>query len=588
MKKEQKILNIEDINSPKDIKGLTTQELETLAAKIRSFIIEKCSIYGGHLSSNLGLVELELAVYKFFDVPKDKIFFDVGHQCYTQKILTGRKLDNLRKKDGDDGFLNTKESVYDTYDAGHSSTSIGTALGYAYSRDINNEKYKIVSIIGDASFSNGVVFEAINNLYNYKNQFLIIVNDNEMAITRTVGGFSNFLRDTSGKALTNFNLQYVGPIDGNNINELLDTFEKVKNLNRPVLLHIRTIKGKGYSFSEQDKIGKYHFIKPFNIKTGEIIESNSNEKILFSSLFSELLDNEMDKNDKLVAITPATSLGTNLTKLFANHKDRSFDVGINEEHALLFANGLALSKKVHPYVFIYSTFLQRAYDELIHDISRMETGVTIFVDRMGMVGEDGASHQGIYDLSFLMNIPNLTICSPSNYQEAKELFKFSLGYNKPLIIRYPNAYTKNINDLDFKNVKEINYLEWKVIKKAKKHDRCLISYGSHLEELNELLDNKNIEVELINAVFVKPINTIFLKKILDFQEIIIYDPYSVKGGFSMHLENELLNLGFKNKIKIIAIENKYVEKGTILGQEIDNNVDVFHILKYLQEGLYED
>ena len=583
MKERKSLLKIEDIKSPNDIKHLSILELVNLSSDIRKTILEKCSINGGHLSSNLGLVELELALYYFFDAPKDKIFFDVGHQCYTEKILTGRKLEKLRKKDGDDGFLNMKESVYDTFEAGHSSTSIGTALGYAYARDITNGKYKIISVIGDASFSNGVVFEAINNLYNYKKQFLIIVNDNEMAIAKTVGGFSNFLKDASCNALNNFNLKYVGPVDGNNIEELLKTFDSIKDLNEPVLLHIKTKKGKGYSFSEKDTTGKFHYIKPFNIESGEVKEKIDNNKISFSNLYSNLLDQEMYKNDKLVAITPATSLGSNITKLFLNHKDRCFDVGINEEHALLFANGLALSNKVHPYIFIYSTFLQRAYDELIHDIGRMNTNVTILVDRIGMVGEDGVSHQGIYDLSFLMNIPNLTICSASNYNEATELFKFSLNFNRPLIIRYPNVICDNFNDLILENVRSITTFEWKKIRSSKSKKRCLISYGPHLNDLKELVEKENIDVELVNAMFLKPINYDFLKDLLEFKEIIIYDPYSVKSGFSMHLESVLIDLKFKNKIKVISIDDKYIEKDSVLGQEIDNNIDVNYVLNYLKD-----
>ncbi len=587
MKERKNALKMKDINSPNDIKGLSILELKNLSFDIRKFIIEKCSINGGHLSSNLGLVELELALYYFFDAPKDKIFFDVGHQCYTEKILTGRKLEKLRKKDGDDGFLNMKESKYDVFEAGHSSTSVGTALGYAYARDITNEKYKIISVIGDASFSNGVVFEAINNLYNYKKQFLIIVNDNEMAIAKTVGGFSNFLKDASCNALNNFNLRYVGPIDGNNIDELLKTFDNIKDLNEPILLHIKTKKGKGYSFSEEDRVGKFHYIKPFNIESGNVIEQIDNNKISFSNLFSDLLDREMYKNDRLVAITPATSLGSNITKLFLNHKERCFDVGINEEHALLFANGLALSKQIHPYIFIYSTFLQRAYDELIHDIGRMNTNVTILVDRIGMVGEDGSSHQGIYDLSFLMNIPNLTICSASNYEETVELFKFSLNFNKPLIIRYPNSLCEDKHSLNLENAKSIIPFAWKKVKSSVSKDRCLISYGPHLNELKDLIEKEYIDVELINALFLKPINFEFLTEFLDYKEIIIYDPYSVKSGFSMHLESALIELGFKNNIKIISIDDKYIEKDTILGQEIDNKVDVNYVLNYLK-GNYEN
>ena len=575
-----KEIELKNIKDPLFLKEMNIEELEKLVGKIRKHIIESCATYGGHLSSNLGLVELEVSLYKFFDAPKDKIFFDVGHQCYTEKILTGRPLLNLRKKDGNDGFLNLSESIYDTYEAGHSSTSISYALGEAYFRDFNNENFKIISVIGDASISNGIAFEAINNLVNYNKQFLIILNDNEMGIANTTGGLSSFLKENK-KSFKSFNLEYVGPVDGNNIKDLLGTFEKIKDIDHPVLLHVKTKKGKGYLFSEEDKVGKYHFINKFDIKTGETFINN--EFISFSNLYSNLLDKQMEKDKNIVVITPATSMGANLTTLFKKYPNRCFDVGINEEHALLFANGLALDKVMHPYVVIYSTFLQRAFDEVIHDISRLNLKVTILVDKIGLIGEDGISHQGIYDLSFLMNVPNLTITSPSNEEEAKELFKFSLSFNRPLIIRYPFSLFKKSNDLDLENVKNLNFQDFKIVLDSNKKKEVVVSYGPHLEELKEeIIDNK-FDLTLINLIFLNPISEKLIDFIVNFEEIVIYDPYATVGALSMQLLYILNKKSYIGKVKIFSIDTKYVDKASVKEQEIENKVDVKTIIDYLKE-----
>ena len=576
-----KKIDVQKIKNPKFLKKISESTLETLAFDIRKLIIDKCSQYGGHLSSNLGLVELELSLYKVFDAPFDKIFFDVGHECYVEKILTGRPLLNLRKKDGNDGFLNMHESKYDVYEAGHSSTSIGTALGYAYARDFSDEKYKIVVVIGDASLANGVAFEAINNLNIYHKQFLIILNDNEMGIASTKGGLEAFFKENE-KSFKSFNLDYYGPIDGNNFRELNDYLTKVKNIDHPVLLHIKTKKGKGYSFSELDKTGKYHFINKFDIKTGDpVLKSNL---ISFSYLYSKLLNKEMEKNKNIVVITPATSMGANLTELFNKYKERTFDVGINEEHALLFANGLALSKKIHPYVVIYSTFLQRAIDEVIHDIARMDTKVTILVDKVGLIGEDGLSHQGIYDLSFLMNIPNLTISAPSNFLEAKELFKFSLTFKKPLIIRYPFSLMENEKDYSINKLTKLKVGYYKKLNISLSKERVLLSYGPHINEISSYIKENKIDITLINLIFIKPISITLIKEIIKYDEIIIYDPYSIKGGLSSYLLLLLNEFNYKGKVKIFSIDLKYVAKATILEQEKDNKVDVNTVYKYLLKG----
>lgn len=624
-KKETKHFKLDASFDLEVLKKMDLVELNTLSNDIRNLIIKQCSIYGGHLSSNLGAVEIEVALYKYFNAPKDKILFDVGHQTYAQKILTGRPLTNLRQKDGCDGFQKRSESIYDCFEAGHSSTSLSTAMGMAIDRDLHHENYKIVVVIGDASFANGLSFEALNNLSNFNHQLIVILNDNDMSISKPVGALARYFQDLRAsnkyqqdkrnyvrvmsknavsRSLLNltrgiknsfkrlvfsrvndnfFNLLYYGPIDGNNIKELLKTFKKVSNVNKPVLIHAKTLKGKGYKFAEDDKLGMYHFALPFDIETGKFKEKMDSKKDFFSSIYSEYLGEEMKTNKDIVCISPATFYGSNLSKIFNEHKNRCFDVGISEEHAVLFANGMALDKKTHPYVFIYSSFLQRAYDEIHHDVCRMNSNVTFMIDRAGFVGANGTTHQGIYDNAFLMSIPNLTIAEAKDAIDAYNLLKFSLTYTKPLAIRYPNSLT---NIVDYKNKKyhkEVKYLEWETLKTSSTKNLCLISYGPHISEINKTCKELN-DLTIINAMFLYPINIQFLKTLLDYKTIIIYDPYGTENGFSYHLENALISLNYKGNIIKRTIPIKYVKKATILEQEIENNVDIESTTKFL-EGL---
>ena len=586
-------ITLDENFDPQVIKSFNNEQLNELSNKVRLLIIDKCSQYGGHLSSNLGVVELTIALFKYFNFPNDKLIFDIGHQSYTEKILTGRPLTNLREKDGIDGFQKRNESIYDTYEGGHSSTSISAAMGLAVARDLKHENYKVICVIGDSSIANGLALEAINNLSNFHHQLLIIINDNDMSISQSVGKLHKLFQSIKlNKNIDEYNgneelldLLYGGPVDGHNISDLLKAFKKINNCNRPVVLHVKTIKGKGYSFAEKDNVGKYHFIDKFDVKTGLPLVKNEINKTTFSLAYSNLLYEAMKDNKELVCISPATEYGSNLTKIFSDYKDRAFDVGICEEHALIFANGLALNH-IHPYVFIYSTFLQRTYDEIIHDIARLNSKVTIMVDHSGLIGKDGETHQGIYDLSFLMTIPNVTLAMAKDISEAKRLFDFSLNYNAPLFIRYP-LYEVELDHNEAKEIKPLNYLEYDSLLDNKANDKdslCLISYGPHLNEIYEKTKGYT-NLKIVNCIFTYPLNLTYLKSLLNYKEILIYDPYSIETGFTMHLTNALVDLGYQGKIIKCTLPIEYVSKATILEQEEENKVDVNSLINKLKELL---
>lgn len=608
--------NFKEKNDPSLIKKLSNSQLKDLSNQLREEIIDACSKNGGHLSSNLGTVELTVSLFKALDLPKDKVIFDVGHQSYSYKLLSGRSLDELRKENGIDGFQKRDESEYDVYEGGHSSTSIGAGMGMSLTRDLNNEDYRVVCVIGDASLANGVAFEALNNISNFKHQLLIILNDNEMSITNPVGGFNNILQKirVSKRYLSNkskykdvmqknkfllriytitskiknwfvnlvyrsnlfeeFGLYYYGVEDGHNIKKLTKALNRVKDIKGPVLLHVKTTKGKGYYFAENDKTGKYHSVGPFRKVSGEMLKDKDDSKETFAQLYARLLDQEMEKNNKIISINPATSYGSSLDKLMEKYPSRALDVGIAEEHSLVFASGMAVNN-FHPYVTIYSTFLQRGYDEISHDICRMNLPVTLMVDHCGLVGSDGETHQGIYDYSYLSSIPNMTIAMAKNSKEAMRLFNFSLEYKHPLAIRYP-AGTINKESL----IKEsLTYGQWDYLQKSKQKNVALISFGPKIS----LIENKNMDITLVNAIFSYPINEEVLKDLLDYKNIIVYDPYGTENGFSLFVGKKLLDLGFKGIYKSISLPNVYIKKGTIEQQEIRYNVDLDSLYKIIEE-----
>ena len=571
-------MDILDIKKPRFLKKMKVKELENLSSEIRSFIIEKVSKTGGHLSSNLGIVDLTIAIHKVFDSPNDKIIFDVSHQCYTHKILTGRAkyFDKLRKANGLSGFQKRSESEYDSYEAGHSSTSLSAALGMSLSRDHAHKKYNVIAVIGDGSMGNGLAYEALNHIGSTKTKLIIILNDNEMSISKNVGALHNnldkiranhkynYAKDNTkhilnkipliGKPISNtitnikdsikkmylkdgflfeeLGIKYYGPINGHDYNEMLAYLEIAKKENTPVLIHVITEKGKGYKPCENDISGSWHGTPPFDIETG-VVMSKNDKLITWSEVISNHLIKLTKQNKDLMVITPAMASGSKLLKYKELFPHNFIDVGIAEEHALILANGLSLNGVI-PFVSIYSTFLQRGYDQVIHDIARMKSHVILGIDRCGIVGEDGETHQGIYDLTFLLPIPNLIISTPSNSIEAGNLLYTAINNNKPFAIRY----SKDRLLFDKPKYNNIKIGSWIKINDGK--DGIIISYGYLVNKaikVRELLKNK-------------------------YDDIFVYEEQTIINSFGSYLLNIASIKGYKGNIHLFAIPDKYVEQSS--------------------------
>lgn len=598
MKKEIKHIDLNHIKDPKFLKNLSYKELDTLSKDIASLLVDVTSKNGGHLSSNLGAIDATIALCRVFDFSKDKIIFDVGHQSYTYKLLTGRDLSTIRKEGGISGFQKKEESPYDHYEAGHSSTSVSAALGMAVARDLKNEKYEIISFIGDSSITNGLSMEAINNTASLRNhKYIIVLNDNDMSISHAVGGVSKVLRKfsvsdfyrkgrnrfkslmshsrftraiyRSARKIKNWfkkvmikttvfdhlGFSIVGPIDGHDIKLMEKAFIQARKNDKPTLVIIKTIKGKGYKYAEEDKEGKWHGVPPFNKETGEFI---NNGQISWSEYFSNLLSNKMKEDKSIVTITPGTGYGSGITSLFNDYPDRTFDVGIAEEHALIFASGLSNSG-LHPVISIYSTFLQRAYDELSHDLARMNLDCTILVDRAGLVGLDGETHQGLYDEAFLMSIPNVVISMPSNNHEADMLFKESFNHHGPFIIRFPRESIKECHESY-----SLEYGKWR--KELNGKDKAIISLGPIIHELKDELNKGHINASLYNALYINPLDEAALKDIMGYKKVIIYDPYATNKGLVEVVSSYLINHHYQGEVISKAVPNVFVKQGTIKEQ----------------------
>jgi len=594
---------IKDIKSPDFLNDLKYSDLDVLANKIRHEIIEKTSQYGGHLSSNLGVVEITIALHRMFNFKHDKLIFDVGHQSYTHKILTGRSLEYLRNRNGVSGFQKICESYYDCFEAGHSSTSLSAAQGFALNRDAKGEKYDVVAVIGDASVVNGLAFEALNNISHNKNKVIIILNDNEMSISRPTGGMGKFFSKIStasgynclkssykrfmfttrfGHGIYNFTsrvknaikrklvpttyfdnmgFQYIGCIDGHNIKALEKAITRAKRTPRSVVLHVSTIKGKGYKYAENDTTGYWHGVTPFEIETGK--PKNLHPELLsWSHLYSDLLAELMAKRNDIVIISPATVKGSSLEDLFASYPSRTFDVGIAEGHAVTLASGLAVAG-THPIVSIYSTFLQRAFDQIIHDIARMNLNVTFLIDRSGLVGLDGETHQGIYDESFLLNTPNTVVTMPSSDEEAKYLLNESLNNHGPFFIRYPRDLLKK-NHL----IKDASHQfgKWIIESKATDKKVAVIAVGQLLRALKELMIADNSNITLVNAIYLKPHDQSVLAKLTAYETIVIYDAYATEYGFAAYLKTKLCDLSYRGKIVTFAVPDTFVSQAKISEQ----------------------
>ncbi len=589
-------MNINEIKDPKFLKKMNKNELISLSQDIREFLIDKISVTGGHLSSNLGIVELTIAIHKVFNSPKDKIVFDVSHQSYVHKILTGRAplFDTLRQKDGLSGFQKMSESKYDAYEAGHSSTSLSASLGLAIGRDMNKEKNHVIAVIGDGSIGNGLCYEALNQIGELGTKLIIILNDNNMSISKNVGALHNHLDKIRSKEnyvnvksktkeimnkipvignklytgvknlkssikklyikegfiFEELGIQYYGPINGHDFTELELYLNAAKRVSGPVLIHVITEKGKGYKFAEEDREGKWHGVGPFDKVTG-VIKSSEDGKISWSEVVSDSLIRLMNKD--IVVITPAMETGSKLTKFRQMFPNNFIDTGIAEEHALILANGLSLEGKI-PFVSIYSSFLQRGYDEVVHDIARMNSHVIIGIDRCGIVGNDGETHQGVFDVTFLLPIPNVIIASPRNSIECTNMIKTAINTPAPFCIRYSRGRVDYIKDKPV----TIEIGSWERVTEG--NDATLITYGDFVDESLEIINKlrkDNINVELVNARFLKPIDNEYFDKIIKKKKAIFVYEESMKigslGSYLRTLTNE--------KIHIYAIEDLFVKQG---------------------------
>lgn len=594
---------LEKIQKPNDIKKLPADQLPALAEEIREFIIESLSKTGGHLASNLGVVELTIAMHRVFDLPKDKLIWDVGHQSYTHKILTGRKdgFETLRREGGISGFPKRSESDCDVFDTGHSSTSISAGVGYVRARELKKENYSVVSIIGDGALTGGMAYEALNNAASLKSNFIIVLNDNEMSITENVGGMSSYLSGLrTASAYTDFKmdvtkalnripgigpgmvdamrktkssikqiiipgmlfedmgLTYLGPVDGHNIPQLIKTFQEAKRFEGPILVHVLTQKGRGYEPAMRHP-ARFHGAGPFDVKTGlPVGKSNPTYTDVFSTVMRKMGDRRKD----VAAVTAAMMTGVGLKRFSNMFPDRCFDVGIAEEHAVTFAAALSLGG-ITPVVAIYSSFLQRAYDQIMHDVCMQNLHVVFAIDRAGLVGYDGETHHGIFDLSYLGSMPNMTILAPKNLWELSDMIKFAVDYDGPIAVRYPRgeAYT---------GLKEfrapICLGKSEVIHEGSRV--ALLAVGSMVKMAEEvqkqLKERMDMDAALVNARFVKPIDEELLRSFADTYELVVTLEENVKdGGFGERVlafaEEEDLPFG----VEIIALPDRFIPHGSV-------------------------
>ena len=610
-------MKLESIKDPKFIKKLDINDLNTLSSDIREFLINKISKTGGHLASNLGIVEITLALHYVFDSYKDKFLFDVGHQSYVHKILTGRanKFDTLRKYNGISGFQKRKESIHDHFESGHSSTSLSTAIGMATARDLNKENYNVIPIIGDGSLFSGLSFEALNQIGHSKNKVIIILNDNGMSINPNpnalskafssfcssdyYNGFKNIIKkyvkkNKKGeevitsihnfkKAIKNFivdpaffddfNIEYYGPIDGHNIKQLIKTFNLAKENKNSCVIHCVTTKGKGYKYSEEDRIGLWHGVPPFDIKTGEFIKDKSLTS--YSEIVSKTVYKLMKKDKDIVCVSPAMVTGSKLNNIYKDFKDRSFDTGITEDHSLLFASGLALAGK-HPFVSIYSSFLQRAYDQVNHDITRMNLPVVVGIDRAGIVGEDGETHQGVFDISFLSSIPNIYLAQGKDSIEVQNLLYTAFKSGKPFFIRYPR---KSIKFNEINSFSEIKLGKWK--NEVNNDSRaCVISYGDNVSKIKEYIKKKNLNLSLINAIFIKPIDKAMLSSISKkYKYVFVISDDVRQGGLEDSITKYFNDINSNVIVKGYGIDDEYVPQGSIDELKKKLHIDVDYCMK---------
>lgn len=612
---------LEKINSPEDIKKLNTEEKKQLAEEIRKYLLEIVSENGGHLASNLGVVELTIALHSIFDLPKDKIVWDVGHQTYVHKIITGRReqLKTLRKLNGIAGFPKSKESDTDSFNTGHSSTSISAALGMARARDIKGEDNSVLAVIGDGALTGGMALEALNDAGWSQAKMTVILNDNEMSISKNIGGINMLLSKLRtkktyskssdvvkkavlkipgiGKAIVkavirikrsikqliipkmffeDIGFRYLGPVDGHDIEELERMLKISKQLEGPVLIHVLTKKGKGYEIAEKNP-DKFHATGPFELETGK---SKKEKKKDYSKVLGEKLVELARKNDKIVAITASMKDGTGLTQFAKEFPERFFDIGIAEQHAIGVAAGMA-KEGIIPVVPIYSSFYQRAYDQVIHDVAIQNLPVIMCVDRAGIVGADGETHQGTLDMAFFRLVPNLTIMAPKDFKELEEMLEFAVNLKKPVVIRYPRG---GESENKIKKQERIEYGKAEILKEG--NDLTIIAIGKTVARAMKVAEKiekeqNNVSVEVINARFLKPIDKETIKQsIQKTKKVITIEDGTIINGLATAVQEIIIEEDLQEvKIKNYAYPDQYIEHGSVEELEKIYKVDFETIKK---------
>lgn len=596
---------LQEINSPDDLKKLKSYEIKILAEEIRRFLVDSISKTGGHLASNLGVVELTLALHTIFDSLQDKILWDVGHQSYVHKILTGRKnqFDMLRQYGGISGFPKRSESLHDHFNTGHSSTSISAALGMAYGRDLDKQKHSVVAVIGDGALTGGMAFEALNHVGQSRKNLIVILNDNEMSISKNVGGLSSYLNKIRTNAIyfkvkgdvenlinnipaigksvmktaekakdcikyffvpgilfEELGFKYIGPIDGHNYSEICNVLDRCKKMSGPILIHVMTTKGKGYSLAERFP-DKFHGVGPFEVTTGKSLSSK--KAITYSDIAGNTLVKCAKENEKVVAITAAMPSGTGLIPFAQQFPHRFFDVGIAEQHAVTFAAGMAATG-YKPFFAVYSTFLQRGYDQIIHDVCLQNLPVTFLIDRAGLVGNDGETHHGSFDISFLSTIPNLTIMAPKDGLELEAMINYAVEENSPIAIRYPRG-----SAVMMKNFLENDIITGKgEIVHEEGNDVLIIAVG-HMNPLalkvcNKLKEEKNIKATLLNPRFIKPLDeNLIINYVKTHNRIYIIEDNTKIGGFASQVQMLLNQHKIFRGINILALPDEFIQHGDV-------------------------
>ena len=621
-------MDLNKIKDPSFLKELDIRQLNELAGEIRQFLINSISQTGGHLSSNLGVVELTIALHYVFNSPEDKIFFDVGHQSYVHKILTGRanQFATLRKYGGLSGFQKRCESEHDCFEAGHSSTALSAAIGMAVARDLNHQNFHVIPVIGDAAMVGGESLEALNHLGSINNKVIIILNDNQMAIGKSIGGFGEFLSSVRisgtynnlkedyrnltshnkfGQMIFNvskrikdfvkhgliddtifedFGVEYLGPVNGHNFDDLIRVLNLAKNSKSSVVVHVVTKKGRGYKFAENDKSGKWHGIAPFNIADGTLKNPGKNGKVSWSKVVADYIEMKMASDQDIVAITPAMIHGSAMDNLFKHYPDRCFDVGIAEEHALTFTCGLSLAKK-KPFISVYSSFLQRAYDQINHDLARMDLSCLICVDRCGFVGADGPTHHGVFDLGILNQLPNVIICASNDSANTKRFINTYLKNNDhSYILRIPRGEIEN-NEIEEDEILPIG--KWQ-IDITNDYDVTVISYGQNVTRINEYFKDKEIKIRLVNALYIKPMDTQMLQDIVDDKPLVVYETDLKINSLASNIAYYYSQNKILKNIYSFGVDDHYSTQGTIDEILKDEGLDMDSFYQRIKEIINEE